>query len=114
MSDWILNVAWYGLWYVLLPVLAGVLCALPFWLKRRMIMGNAIGSGVIAVIMIVVIIQRFSAFFATDVASVQTESALLYMLLPAVIGWLDVLFLFFIGGAVEDRVKRRFINPDDF
>jgi hypothetical protein len=29
-------------------------------------------------------------------------------------GWVDVLILFFISGAVEDRVKRRFINPDDF
>jgi hypothetical protein len=103
-----------GLVMMVLPVAAGSLCALPLWLKRRMILGNAIGSAVIAVIMIVVILQRFSAFFATDVSTVRVDSALMSMLLPAVLGWLDVLFLFFIGGAVEDRVKRKIINPDDF
>lgn len=109
--DTILDLAWWGLVYVLLPVTLGAIAALPFWLKRRMLLGNAIGSTVIAVVMIAFIIQLFASLIATGLPS---QANLLPVGALVLVGWVDVLILFFLGGAVENRVKRRVINPDDF
>ncbi len=109
--DTILDLAWWGLIYVLLPVALGSLAALPFWLRRRVLLGNALGSTVIAVVMIVYIIQLFASLLTT---SFVMQSDLVPVGLLVLVGWLDVLVLFFLSGAVENRVKRRIVNPDDF
>jgi hypothetical protein len=111
-SNALLDVLWGALIYVLLPTALGSAAALWFWLKRRMIIGNAIGSAVIAVIMIVFIVQRFADSF-TQTAT-QPDAIFIPLLVLVGLGWLDVLIMFFISGAVEDRVKRRIVNPDDF
>ncbi|GIV84506.1 MAG: hypothetical protein KatS3mg052_1513 [Candidatus Roseilinea sp.] len=109
--DMILDLAWWGLVYMLLPVALGSLAALPFWLKRRVLLGNAIGSTVIAVVMIAFILQLFASLISTGFLSPEN-------LLPVgalvFVGWVDVLILFFLSGAVENRVKRRIINVEDF
>jgi len=97
---------------VLLPVALAALVALPFWWRRRILIGNALGSALIGVWMIVIIIQRFSVYFVAP--SADAVGILTPLLVPAVLGWVDVLILFFISGAVEERAKRRYINPDDF
>lgn len=109
--DLALDLAWWGLVYVLLPTAIGVAAALPFWLKRRVLLGNAIGSAVIAVVMIVYIIQLFVSLISVGFL---TQANLLPVALLVLIGWADVLMLFFLSGAVENRVKRRIVNPDDF
>ncbi|MCS7054962.1 MAG: hypothetical protein NZM18_02135 [Thermoflexales bacterium] len=109
--DLILDLAWWGLIYVLLPIALGTIAALPFWLKRRVLLGNAIGSAVIAVIMIAFIIQLFAGLLS---AGFLAQADLLPVGALVVIGWIDVLVLFFLSGAVESRVKQRIINPDDF
>lgn len=109
--DMILDLAWWGLIYVLLPVALGAGAALPFWLKRRMLLGNAIGSTVIAVVMIAFIIQLFASLLS---AGFLSQADLLPVGALVLVGWVDVLILFFLSGAVENRVKRRIVNPDDF
>lgn len=109
--DLVLDLAWWGLVYVLLPVALGSIAALPFWLKRRMLLGNAIGSTVIAVVMIAFIIQLFASLLSTGFLS---QASLLPVGALVLVGWVDVLILFFLSGAVENRVKRRIVNPDDF
>lgn len=111
--DTILDLAWWGLIYMLLPVTLGMIAALPFWLKRRILLGNAIGSTVIAVVMIAFIIQLFASLIATGLP-LPSQANLLPVGALVLVGWVDVLILFFLGGAVENRVKRRVINPDDF
>lgn len=110
-------IAWTDLLFdaavlVLLPVALGVLVALPFWSRRRILIGNALGSAVIGVWMIVLIIQRFSVYFTAPVT--DPNAILLPLVLPAIVGWVDVLILFFLSGTAEERAKKRYINPDDF
>jgi len=109
--DLALDLAWWGLVYVSLPVAIGAAAALPFWLKRRVLLGNAIGSAVIAVIMIAYIIQLFASLISIGFL---TQANLLPVGLLVLVGWADVLVLFFLSSAVENRVKRRVVNPDDF
>lgn len=111
-SNAVLDVLWGALIYMLLPTTLGAAAALPFWLKRRMIMGNAIGSVVIAVVMIVFIIRQFADSINRTAA--QPDAIYVPLLVLVGLGWLDVLIMFFLSGAVEDRVKRRIVNPDDF
>jgi hypothetical protein len=109
----VLDVLWGFAIYMLLPTILGAAAALWFWLKRRILIGNAIGSGVIAVVMIFYIIQFFTATVSSNSFFAAQD-----MMLPlgglVLLGWLDVLILFFLSGAVEDRVKKRIVNPDDF
>lgn len=97
---------------VVLPVALAALVALPFWSRRRILIGNALGSAVIGVWMIVIIVQRFSVYFTAP--SADPNAILLPLVLPAIVGWVDVLILFFLSGAVEERAKKRYVNPDDF
>lgn len=110
-------IAWTDLLYdaamlVVFPVALASLVALPFWARRRILIGNALGSAVIGVWMIVIIVQRFSVYFTAP--SADPNAILLPLLVPAIVGWVDVLILFFISGAVEERAKKRYINPNDF
>ncbi|MCL6509137.1 MAG: hypothetical protein K6U78_00465 [Anaerolineae bacterium] len=109
--DLVLDLAWWGLVYVLLPTALGSAAALPLWLKRRVLLGNAIGSAIIAVVMIIYIIQFFVSLLSVGFL---TQTDLLPIGLLVLVGWADVLILFFLSGAVENRVKRRVVNPDDF
>jgi mannitol-specific phosphotransferase system IIBC component len=98
--------------YILLPVLLGSLAGVLFWRKRRVLIGNAIGSGVIAAIMVLFILQRLGEFMANPQPG---QSPTIAMIVLAGLGWLDVFILFFVSGFVEDRVaKNRAIRPDDF
>jgi hypothetical protein len=109
--DMALNLAWWGLIYVLLPVALGTLAALPFWWKRRMLLGNALGSAAIAIVMIVFILQVFASGISSGFL---TQDSLAPLGVLVILGWVDVLILFFVSGAVEERVKKRVVNPDDF
>jgi hypothetical protein len=108
----LLDLAWYALIYMLVPTTLGALAALPFWMKRRVLLGNALGSAVIAVVMIFFILrvfaQSFSAIALDPGGMFPTLAGLVF------VGWIDVLILFFLSGAVENRVKKRIVNPDDF
>jgi uncharacterized membrane protein len=42
MMDLLLDLGWWGLIYVLFPTALGALAGLPFWLRRRVLLGNAI------------------------------------------------------------------------
>ena len=108
----ILDLAWYGLIYVLVPIALGALVALPFWMKRRVLMGNAFGSVVIAIVMIVFILQVFAQSF--DDIALNPGGMFPTLATLVFVGWVDVLILFFLSGAVENRVKKRIVNPDDF
>lgn len=110
--NFVWDVLWGALIYVLVPVVLGALVAVWFWRKRRMIIGNAIGSGVIAITMIVFIVQVFAA--STNANSLDPNAMLLPLGGLVALGWVDVLILFFVSGAVEERVKKRVVNPDDF
>ena len=109
--DLLLDLGWWGLIYVLLPTALGALAGLPFWLRRRVLLGNAVGSTVIAVVMIAFILQLIFSQLANGFL---TQADLLPVGVLVVAGWVDVLLMFFLSGAVEDRVKRRIIRPDDF
>jgi hypothetical protein len=111
MMSW-LDVLIDALVLVVLPLALAVAVAWPLWQRRRVILANALGSALIGVWMLVLIIQRFSVYFIEP--SADAVAILAPLLLPVLFGWANVLALFFISGAVEDRVKRRFINPDDF
>ena len=109
--DLLLDLGWWGLIYVLFPTALGALAGLPFWLRRRVLLGNAVGSTVIAVVMIAFILQLIFSRLA-DGFFARAELLPAGLLVAA--GWVDVLLMFFLSGAVEDRVKRRIIKPDDF
>lgn len=103
---------WDVLLYILFPVLLASLTGFAFWRKRRVLLGNAIGSGIIAAVMIGFILARFGEFMANPVPS---QAPVMTMLVLAGLGWLDVFILFFISGFVEDRVQRKTpMRPDDF
>ncbi len=107
-------VLWGAGAYVVAPTALGVLSALVFWLRRNMLLGNAIGSAVIAVVMIFHILQFLANALGANSTILDLSDTWLPMGVLVVLGWVDVLLLFFIGGAVESRVKRRIIRPEDF
>jgi len=109
--DLLLDLGWWGLIYVLFPTALGALAGLPLWLRRRVLLGNAVGSTVIAVVMIAFILQLIFSRLA-DGFFARAELLPVGLLVAA--GWVNVLLMFFLSGAVEDRVKRRIIKPDDF
>lgn len=103
---------WWALVYGVFPIALGSLVALPFWLKRRMVIGNAAGSTAIAIIMTGLILQ-FLASALSETALLDTQEWLLPMGVLVVAGWIDVLVMFFIGGFVESRVQSHIARPED-
>ncbi|MCS6773255.1 MAG: hypothetical protein RMM31_06685 [Anaerolineae bacterium] len=103
---------WWVLVYGLFPIALGSLVALPFWLKRRMVVGSAAGSAAIAIVMTALILQ-FLVSALSESALLDTQAWLLPMGALVVAGWVDVLVMFFIGGFVESRVRSRVVRPDD-
>lgn len=103
---------WWALVYGALPIAAGSLVGLPFWLRGRVLLGNALGSAVIAAVMVVFILQFL--FELLTLASVfETDVWLLPLGALVFAGWLDVLVMFFISGTVEQRVNRKRMRLDD-
>ena len=108
-----IDILWYALVYVIFPAALGSAAAWLFWRKRRVLIGNAIGSAVIGVTMIFFIIQLFGVLSGSG--TVQRMDDLILPLGGLVaLGWVDVLLLFILSGLVEDQVKKRIVNPDDF
>lgn len=98
--------------YIIFPVALASVAGLLFWVKRRVLIGNAVGSGIITAIMVLFILQRLGEFMGNPTPSQSPTTA---MLILAGVGWLDVFILFFVSGFVEDRVRKNSsIRPDDF
>ena len=51
-----------ALLYVVFPLLCGGLIALPFWLSRKIMIGNIIGSVIIAFIMVILVMRTYGNF----------------------------------------------------
>ncbi|MCS7089088.1 MAG: hypothetical protein NZL91_10390 [Thermoflexales bacterium] len=103
---------WWALVYGIFPIALGSLVGLPFWLRGRVILGNALGSAAIAIVMTVFILQfLFGTLTTTSVF--ETEAWLLPLGALVFAGWLDVLIMFFLSGAVEQRVSRRAVRPEE-
>ena len=105
-------IASWALYVVALPSALGALVALPFWLKGRTMLGNVAGSCAIALAVAVLIWQQFGAYVraqegCTGAGCPPSENALYAFLILVVLGWLDVFFLLFLSGFVEDWRKRR-------
>ena len=106
------------LYVVILPLVPATLVALPFWLKRKAVLGNIVGSCVIAAVIFVLIWQQYGAYVQAQSACSQTnigctgsvDSPYTQYLLMVLIGWVDVFFLLVISGIVEDRQKRRHLD----
>jgi uncharacterized RDD family membrane protein YckC len=100
---------------ILLPLALATLVALPFWLRRRAIFGNVVGSCVVAAVIFVLVWQQYGAFVQAQTACVnQTADCppglqlpYLQYLVMVLLGWVDVFFLLIFSGMVEDRQKRR-------
>lgn len=103
---------WWALVYGAFPVASGSLVALPFWLKRRMVLGNAVGSAVIAGVMTALILQ-FLLSALDETALLDAQSWLVPTGALVVAGWVDVLVMFFIGGFVESRLRSPMVRPED-
>ena len=100
---------------VMLPTVLAAVAGLPFWIKRRTVLGNLVGSGLIAGAMIVLIWQGYGDFVGEQEACttagtcglLSVEGIFTRFLGFVVIGWMDVLLILILGGVVEQRVKRR-------
>ncbi len=114
-----------ALLYVVFPLLCGGLIALPFWLSRKIMIGNIIGSVIIAFIMVILVMRTYGNFigdqdicrqsnYESPVCN-QDSTDIIYTMFGLVgVSWLDVFGLFAISGRVEDSQRRRNINPDMF
>ena len=105
---------------LLFPTLMGVAVGLPFWIKRRTMLGNLIGSGLITGAMIVLIWQGYGAFVGEQEACaaaaacgiLSIDDIFSKFLGFVAIGWLDVLIMLVLGGVVEQQVKKRSTNRE--
>lgn len=101
----------WAVYAVLLPSVLACLSALPFWYKRRILLGNLIGSLLVALIVIVLIWQQYgtavqsSQTCANCLTDVNTLFVPFFILVG--LGWLDVLLVLIVGGIVESRRKVR-------
>jgi hypothetical protein len=98
--------------YIIIPTFIALIIALPIWLSKRIILGNIIGSGVIAVIMIFWIVTVFAEAFANP--ALLQEPPLTRMIVIGVLGWVDVFILLIFSGRTEDYLRKKSINPDLF
>jgi hypothetical protein len=98
--------------YIVVPTAIALVVSLPIWLSKRIILGNVIGSGIIAVIMIFWIVVVFAEAFANP-AQLQ-DPPLTRMIIIGVLGWVDVFILLIFSGRTEDYLRKKSINPDMF
>ena len=117
MSAWIEPILPWVVYVVALPQALGALAAAPFWLKRRIMPGNAVGSLAIAGVIFVLIWIQYGAYVRAQEACAGTGIGCAavtgglaqfgpYLALVG-LGWLDVFVLLILSGRVEDWVKQR-------
>ena len=100
---------------VVLPVGLSTLIALPIWLKRRVLVGNLVGSLLVVVAIVVLIWQQLGVTLQAQAtcgqpdANCRFDAQAIYApyLYLVVIGWMDVFAIFIFSGIVEDRLKHR-------
>jgi hypothetical protein len=113
------------LMYVVFPLVCGIIAASPFWYKRRIIIGNIIGSLIIAFIMIIMVLRTYGEYVGDREACRQSnyelpvcqqdDLSIIYNMFGLVgVSWLDVFGLFALSGFVEDKQRARNINPELF
>jgi hypothetical protein len=104
---------------ILLPLGLGALAAIWPWIKHKAIMGNLLGSFVIAAVIFLLIWQQYGAYVDAMTACSQglsdcppsgIEMYTPYLML-VFMGWVDVFLLLIISGVIEDRTKRRWPDP---
>ena len=120
MSELNEPVANWVIFAVIIPLMVGALCALPLWWRRKVIVGNLIGSIVIAVAVFVMIWQQYGALVRTQAncsqqwtsncADITGVSQYTPYLILVLLGWVDVFFLLVISGIVEDRLRPRWLD----
>ncbi len=108
----LLVIAIWALFVVALPCVLGALVALPFWLKGRTTAGNIAGSTAIGLTIVLLIWRQLGAYFEAQGLCAgancpSAEGTVVALLVMAGLGWVDTLVLLMLGGAVEDRRKRR-------
>jgi hypothetical protein len=109
---------WIGLMLVV-PPLAGVLVAMPFWRHNEMIFGNLVGTGVIFGAAMALIFREYveldrlvrACFDAGDVCW-PNPSAFARYTIYACIGLLEVFGLFGLSLRVEKRRRDRLYAPE--
>ena len=115
MSDTAVIILDWLLYVVILPSALATLGAFPAWLKRRVTLGNLIGSVIVIAVIFVLIWQQYGAYVQAQATCTQSgigcvsDAESLYMpyLYMVLLGWMDVFLLLFISGMVEDHLKRR-------
>ena len=106
---------------VLLPLAIAAPLAWPFWRKRRVMLGNILGSGIVALAIVVLIWREYGVLtdWQTQCGNASGclrdfDSVYTPFLLLVVLGWLDAFILLVLSGIVEDRAKKTWIRPEQF
>ena len=107
------NLTWVWL-AASVPLVAGVLTALPFWLARaRDEVGSIVGSGVILMCVIGLIAREYGTIEAVTAHCVQLDIGCHFHPAPFVryaifggIGMVQVFVVFLTGLSVEERLRR--------
>jgi hypothetical protein len=102
---------------LVIPLVLGALGGLPFWLRRHVIAGNIVGSGIIAAAVIVLIWRAYGNIVRAQNECIfdcvrSFESIYAPLLWLVLLGWVAVFLLLIISGVVEDRVKRTSFKRD--
>lgn len=113
-----LNWSWVAL-SATLPFVAGILVALPFWLREQPIFGNLVGTvvtfgwGIAMIMREHVIIDRLVQQCLSDgLVCFPTPSAFTRFAIYAFISLAETVILFSISLKVEHRVRRRGYAPE--
>src|SRR5688572_24180381 len=101
------------------PLLVGLLLAVPFWRKLQMVFGNLVGTAVIfgaafALIMreYVVIDRLTKACLEANETCFPDPSAFTRFAIYAFVGLIEVFILFSVSLTVEERLRRRDYAPE--
>ena len=104
---------------VVVPPLAALLAAFPFWRKDQMIFGNILGTAVIFASAIGLIFKEYAEIERITNACLDAgtvcwpqPSAFMRFAIYASVGLIEVLALFYVSIRVEDRNRRRGYAPE--
>jgi hypothetical protein len=101
------------------PPLAGLIVAFPFWRKRRMTLGNIFATALIFATSIGLILREYA-----EIDKITTEcldngipcfpvpSAFTRFAIYAFIGLLQVIAFFSLSLVVDERIRRRDYSPE--
>jgi hypothetical protein len=96
------------------PPIVGVLCAIPFWRKAQMILGNIVASGLIFAAAMGLILREHVQLDRLTAQCLEEgfvcwpePSAFARFALYASIGMVEVFAVFLFSLFIEERVKRR-------